>query len=386
MALTAAIACGQSIVEPKDRAKFNDIFDNAKGERLNCGIKTFGPYVDFGFRFELGYMVDCDIRQFDGVSGDVRIFLRVRPENGDEVVLSDRIFFPGITKQQRESIDLPKIHANFQFSGALAAGEGVYALDLLIFDNRERVYRHSWKAKAEPHGKEAKVDFSMRPDAIAALRTIPIPARPSVTKGTHLTVLMNAAPINPWSSKLRAWDRTFLLDSLSTLLRQLSYDSVRVVAFNLEQQREIFRQDDFSQSDMHSLSHALRNLELGTVSYNTLQRKSGWAELLLGLLHSEAQAEQPSDAVVFLGPTLRLEDKVPPELLASYQQETPPLFCVAYYPRVGADFPDSIQHLTSALKGKVFRIHTPGELAKNLDKLKHEIANDGAARTTRAAK
>ena len=97
-------------------------------------------------------------------------------------------------------------------------------------------------------------------------------------------------------------------------------------------------------------------------------------------------AEPPTRALVFLGPTLRLTEKVPAELLIGYRAPTFPLFCVTYYPRVGADFPDSIQYLTSALKGRVFRIHTPSELARNLEKLQHEMKGDAAARTMPSVK
>jgi hypothetical protein len=230
-------------------------------------------------------------------------------------------------------------------------------------------------------GRETNLNFSMPPNTLAPLTATPIPGRPG-SKGGQLTVLINAAPLNPWSRKLRAWDRAFLLDSLSSLLRQLSYSSVRVIAFNLEQQNEIFRQPDFTQADMGKLAQALRTLELGNISYSTLERKDGWAELLLGLLKEEAQADERSRAVVFLGPTLRLNDKVPPRMLVSYQERTPPLFCVAYYPRLGADFPDSVQYLTTGLKGKVFRIHSPTELAQNLAKLRREI--EGSPMSERA--
>jgi hypothetical protein len=138
---------------------------------------------------------------------------------------------------------------------------------------------------------------------------------------------------------------------------------------------------------MPNLAHALRSLELGTVAYSTLQRQQGWAELLVGLLKEESQSGQRSQAVVFLGPTVRLEDKVPAAIVASFPTPPPPLFCVAYYPRMGADFPDSIQQLTAAFKGRVFRIHSPSELAQNLEKLQGDIEGEASsARTMRPAK
>jgi hypothetical protein len=384
-ALAALPAKAQTILEPTDRTKFNTLFDQFKGDPLKCNVHTEEPWVDFGFRFELRYTVDCEIRQFGGSAAELKAFLRVRPEEGSEIILGEQFAVPAAPKRLADE-DLRRMPAMMEFSGALAAGIGVYDMELLLVDDHNRIYRRHWKAKAFPNHRESNLNFSMLPNTLAPLHTTPIPIRSSGGGGGQLTVLINAAPLNPWSRKLRAWDRAFLLDSLSSLLRQLSYSSVRVVAFNLEQQQEIFRKENFTEPDMRQLARALRSLELGAVAYSTLQRKEGWAELLLGLLQEEKRTEQPSNAVVFLGPTLRLDEKVPLPILASHETLTLPLFCVAYYPRMGADFPDSIQHLTTALKGKVFRIHSPSELAQNLEKLQREIQTDASARTMRPLK
>jgi len=382
-ALASSLANGQTRVDLKDRAQFDSVFEQISGDPLKCEVHTVEPSVDFAFRFELRYTVECEIKQFGGVPGDLRAFLRVRPEAGEETVLGDAFAFPGAPEGFMVS-DLSHVHARLEFSGVLAAGYGQYHMELLVVDNRHRVFRHHWKAKAFPHGRENELNFSMQPNTLAPLRSAPIPLR-SGNNGGPLTVLINAAPLNPWSRKLRAWDRAFLLDSLSSLLRQLSYSSVRVVAFNLEQQQEIFRQDNFKEPDMRRLAQSLHNLELGSIAYNKLVHKFGWAELLLGLLKEETESGLRSNAVVFLGPSLRLEDKIPPELLAN-QKPTPPLFCVTYYPEIGVELSDSVHHLTTALKGKVFRIHSPSDLAQNLEKLQREIEGDASARTMRAVK
>jgi hypothetical protein len=383
-ALASSLGMGQTIMVPNDRAKFDTAFDQLKSDPLKCNTSSVEPSLDFGFRFELRYRVDCEVKQFGGVAGELKVFLRVRPEVGAEVVLGDRFAIPAAPAPMLPAY-ARKTTAKLEFSGVLAAGTGVYTMELLLIDSRERIYRHHWKAKVFSHGREQNLHLAMPPNTLAPLRSMPIPLSAG-GNGGPLTVLVNAAPLNPQSLKLRAWDRAFLLDSLSSLLRQLSYSSVRVIAFNLEQQHEIFRQDNFTQADMRNLGHALRMLELGTISYRTLERKRGWAELLIGLLKEEVEAERPADAIVFLGPTLRLEEKIPAEMLVSHAPQTPRLFCVAYYPNIGADFPDSIQLLTTALKGKVFRIHSPAELAQNLEKLQREIEGDTAARAMRMVK
>jgi len=376
----------QTIWNPPDRQKFNAVFDGLKGERLKCNARTMDPRVDFAFRFELRYWVECEIRQFGGDADELKVFVRVRLDEGVETLFGDRLTVPAAPRLMDDS-GLKRTHAILHFSGALAAGIGTYRLELLLVDKRNRIYRQHWTARAYPRGHERDLNFSMPPNKLAALSPIPIPDR-NGPKGRTLTVLLNAAPLNPRSNKLRAWDRAFLLDSLSSLLRQVSYPQVRVVAFNLEQQREFFRRGDFGEGDMPKLAEALRKLELGSIEYSKLERKQGWAELLIGLLNDEAQAEDRPDALVILGPTIRLADKAPGELLTSAKTASLPLFCVAYYPWIGADFPDSVQYVTNAFGGKVYRIHSPSELAQNLEKLKREMssAGDAAARTIRDAK
>ena len=120
--------------------------------------------------------------------------------------------------------------------------------------------------------------------------------------------------MNPRSLKLRAWDRAFLLDSVS-VLREIPSESVRIVAFNLDQQEEIFRDDNFERSGLAQLSHALRKVELGSISYHKLSQPQGWSEMLTRLSKDELEAEEPADAVIFLGPATRLSEKIPKETI-----------------------------------------------------------------------
>jgi len=378
--LSATLGSAQTAVNPDDHAKFNDIFDNAEGSPLRCRVTKLAPIIDFAFRFNLGYIVTCDIRQFEGLPGNLRTFLRIRTAGHSELILGDQFSFAGLPNELKGKKDPAKIKANIEFSGALATGMGEYRMDLLVFDNRRRICRHTWNVTAFPHGAETKMDLSMQPGAMAPLLVAPLPGTRPIAGASRLTILLNAAPINPYASLLRAWDRAFLLEALASLLRQLPSSSVRVVAFNLAQQRQIFYQDDFSQEYLPKLNSVLRKLELGTVPYRVLERTQGWADLLLSLIHDEATARPSSDALVFLGPTGAPEGKIPREILAPYADALPHVFCLTFYPQYGGDFSDSIQNLTSALRGRVFHIHNPSELAENIDKLKREMTSTKASR------
>jgi hypothetical protein len=43
---------------------------------------------------------------------------------------------------------------------------------------------------------------------------------------------------------------------------------------------------------------------------------------------------------------------------------------------LGAEFPDSIHHLTNARNGTVLKIHSPGELAKGIQRMLQQISAD----------
>ena len=77
---------------------------------------------------------------------------------------------------------------------------------------------------------------------------------------------------------------------------------MRLVVFNLEQQKELYRNDGFTSRDLEQVGRVLDGLQLAMVDYRLLQQPQGQAELLRALMHREAHEATPSDAVIFLGP------------------------------------------------------------------------------------
>jgi hypothetical protein len=346
----------------------------AKREQLGCYVDTKKPFVDFAFRFEAGYVVHCPLREFQGQASKLLAYLRVRPEGALPIILGEGYRLPGIPPVLRSRIDLHHFNTEIEFSGVFAVGEGEYPVELVLADDHNRYCERRWKVRAAHSRSDEAIPVSMKPNTAAPI-AIPRWDEQQAAPGKRLrvTVLLDAAPIDPASLKLRAWDRAFLLDSLFSLLRQLPSDSVRVVAFNLDQQRELFRQDRFDGLGFSKLSQALQDVELGTVSYRVLERQQGWSELLAGLVNAEVSAKDPPDAVIFLGPATRITRRVPEELLTARTTQKPQFFYFEYFPTAGNDYPDALHHLTSACNGKVFRIHSPGELAQGIQKMQEQL-------------
>jgi hypothetical protein len=166
----------------------------------------------------------------------------------------------------------------------------------------------------------------------------------------------------------------------------------------LDQQREVFRADDFKSDEEQRFSNALDELQLGKVSYQVLQQSQNASSMLFDLLGSEVKAKDPAEAIVLLGPTNRLNDKIPPELVASRRPGSPPIFYLKYSPispvrfrmpfssimgmredmssdlanlQVGnnGEFADIVQHAAALHDGVTINLHSPADLADALKKI-----------------
>ncbi len=206
------------------------------------------------------------------------------------------------------------------FSGGFAVGEGHYSVEVIVGDSKDRFIQKRWEINAQRNRGEQSVAVAILPGTVAPLMIHPWDGKlERSTTALRITILLDAAPINPYSLKLRAWDRALLLDSLSSLLTRIRCNSVRLIAFNLDQQQEIFRDDRFDKEGWLNLAMNLRDLELGTVSYSVLQDRQGWSDLLVKLLNEEIASPQASDAVIFFGPTTRISERIPFYAAARFQ-------------------------------------------------------------------
>ncbi len=384
LAWTALPAAAQLPLSPAQARKFSGIFEpSGQNNDLKCHVDELKPFFDFAFRFEAGYVVRCPVAEFGGKQTTVATLLRIRAENRKPVMLGQSFVIPGIPPASRAKTNLKHLHNDLEFSGVFATGEGNYQVDFAVFDDQKRVYRKSWKIHAEAHGKEREAAPSIAGGGISPVVFPPWEGTTDDGTGLHLTVLLDAAPKNPYSMHLRAWDRAFLLGSLSSLLRRVPVASVKLVAFNLDQQQEIFRDEDFDRTGFFRLSMALSKLELGTISYQKLERHTGWEDLLCGLIRTEAEVRKPSDAVVFLGPTNRMNQRIPSEFLAPSKNADLPFFYFEYYPMLGREFPDAIQHAVEARSGTTYKLYSPGDLAESITKMQQAlVTGERAARMT----
>lgn len=368
----------QEKLDPADADKVTRMIESHARNTLKCSITTRQPLLDFGFRFEAAYLVECPFSDFDGRETDLATYARVTPKGGTPVVMGDVYRIPTAPPERLAKVDLRRLHLTVAMSGSFATGEGEYRVEILAADAHNRSCMKRWTMRARRSRGQRNLPMAIEAGMVTHVWPDPWPG-PILHSGTslRLTVLLHAAPMNPRGAKLRAWDRAFLLQSLSTLLQKMPCESVQVIAFNLDQEKEVYRRAQFDGSAFEELARALREMELGTVSYQALQRVPAPNTLLATLANEQLAAPDPSDAVIFLGPTMRADRKTPQSLLHPNKPGQPRFFYFEYFPVQGADFADSIENLTGTLHGSTFRIHSPAEFGKGMQKLLRQFPEAG---------
>ena len=365
--LLASACAAQSIVDSARLGSVLKVLEPQAGEKpLRCEVTPIKPSLNFGFRFQAGYVVRVPMNQFSGPGHGWAMLTRITPEGGGQkpVYLVSRTRLPSI----------PTTKVDVEVGGGYLLGEGRYDVKWAMLDDAGRVCRGSWHVDARLGRRERQMKLSMPPDTVADFT---LRGRPDSRRGSddaapiRLTVLLNAAPLFPLRTRLRASDRVVLLGLLSSLLERVPARSVRLVVFNLDQQKTLLRQDAFAPGALGRVAQALNGTELGLVDYHVLQNRRGHVDFLAGLINQELRAETPSDVVVFLGPETRFVDKLPPTALAEPAGAPPQFFDLQFKPyfRAGSSLPDSISLATARAKGKTIVIRTPADFAKAIEQI-----------------
>ena len=369
--ITLAPAAAQVLMDPARLPKsLRELSEQPGDQRLKCEVIPMRPSLNYGFRFQTGYFARIPMQQYEGGGHTWGIVMKVTPDdaNATPAYLVSRVNLPKI----------PKTTVNFEMGGAFIVGAGRYRVEWLLFDDHSRVCRKSWKVHAQLTRGERGVNLSIPNGTVTdlSLRGVPqFAIQTDDAKAIRLTVLLNVAPISMRRVTMRSSDRMMLVGSLATLLERVPTRSVRVIAFSLEQQKEIFHSDKFARSSIDDVSKSINELELGLVDIKVLQNQRGHVDLLTEILEHEVSGDQPSEVVLFLGPGTRYFDKLPPASLEPAASaptrfvffQLHPLFRGGPPPQ--SNFPDSISQTIARLKGKTLHIRTPADFARAIRQL-----------------
>lgn len=369
----AATSKCQKPLPAKMQAEANRLFEQtSKADQLSCSIERERPSLDFTFHFDAGFRITCPFREFGGRRTRVNILVQVTPEGGTPVVLGTLATFRGLAASPSQ-IYPGNGKVYYVANGGFSIGEGRYRVQVLMFDPSHRTCRRAWWIKV-PHRWQKAVPQVLAPHQVSSL-TIPPWRGPDISGGLRLAVLLSAGAYNPRETRLKTGYQIMLLQILSSLLQQVPCKSVRLVAFNLDQESVLYRTDKFEPSGFARLRGAFNGLDLGIVSVQTLEKSNEWAQMVVGLVNQQFTAQPPPDAVIILGRSFRWVKKVPRDMLMFRYEGMPKVFYFENGPQ--NLFPDSLGSLTKVLGGKIYRISTPHDLGAAIQKMLAQLGKPG---------
>ena len=386
-------ADGQELVAANQMEHVKQLFENRRDQySLKCHVHSWGPVLGFNLEYRAGFLLSPEMAQV-ALGEKLVAYLRATPEQRAPVLLAVSYNLPTTPPQIADGRPF-----TFTLAGDFAVGEGRYEVELLLMDSRKREFYARWKLRTSGHA----VNSALKPLTVAAV--LPDGWDGELDpNGVRLTLLLDATESSPKAARLRPFTWDYLMKVLGTILREGPCRSVKVVAFNLDEQNEIFREDNFDAGGYAELGIALRKLQSSAMSYQSLE-PSAWQKFLVGLTEKEITASDRPDAVVFIGTPTHFVEK-PPAPKTAPSGRTMPIFYFEYFAilRVLADgnsypaefptgpvrdvpdgghyapsavgsAPDAIDHLAQELHGTVFHIASPKDVGPAIQKMRAEIA------------
>ena len=329
---------------------------------LPCTVTPNKPQLGFDLKFHAGYEVTIGLKDLAGEGNQLTMIFRVVPEDkpDEPTYFSQHVAVPPIGEDERGPAFL---------QGAFDVGEGKYHVDWLMRDRAERICSAHWDTEASLGPRDKQMELNIASAAVTPSDHEPFRQEPPVEREPSKTplnvkVMVNFAPQDASAATLQPVDTTALLSILRSIAREPRIGSFSVVAYNLQEQRVIYRQERASQIDFPSLGKALNSLNLGTVDLKRLTQKHGDSEFLGQLITVEVkEAKDKPDAVIFAGPKVVVDDSISLETLKQLGDVKYPVFYMNYNLNPQANpWRDAIGNAVRYLKGVEYTISRPRDL------------------------
>jgi hypothetical protein len=352
---------------------------------LPCLVDPVKPLLGFDLRFHAGYEIRVPLKELAGPENLLTVVFRVTPEKEGEspVYFQQRIYVPPIEEDAKGDAFL---------QGSFDLGEGRYKVDWLMRDRQERVCSQYWDAEAKLPEKDSQLALTLAANRIEVSEKESFPEEPPVERAEvesplDVKVMVNFAPQNALSAALRPVDTAALVSILRQFQREPRIHRFSVVAFNLQQQKVLYRQESAANIDIPAIGKALESLQLGTVDMAALQQKHSETEFLSNLIRTELAIESPPDALVFAGPKAMLERNVPAEELKAVGLIEYPVFYMNYNLNPQNNpWRDSIGNAVRILKGIEYTISRPKDLWNAVTEIVSKVVQSKSEKKSATAK
>ncbi len=351
---------------------------------LPCTVTSVKPVLGFDLRFHSGYDITMPLRELSGEGGNLTIVLKVAPDNAKDspIYFSQRYTVPEIDEDARGDAYL---------QGSFDLGEGDYHVMWMMRDKQERVCSSAWDVSATLPAKDQAMKLpiaahAVEPSDLEFFKDEPPVTRIAGPETLHVKVLINFAPQKASSASMAPVDTSALVSILRNISREPKIYKFSLVAFNMTDQRVVYRKENTDQINFPELGKALAGIKLGMVDYKKLADKKSETDFLAKLIQDEL-GHNSTDAVIFAGPKVMLDHPIPAENFQEISDISFPVFYMNYIltPQQ-TPWRDSIGTVVKKLKGQEYTISRPRDLWNAWADIMGRIAKTKLVTTAAASK
>lgn len=339
---------------------------------LPCSVVPEKPSLGFDLKFHAGYDVSVPLKELAGTDNMLTLLFRVSPDGHKD----DPVYF-------MQKIRVPKLdddaRGDAYLQGFFDVGEGSYHVDLLMRDRAERVCSFYWDSEAALTGKDKTISMMLPAGSVMESDGEDFKAEAPVARSQDVPVsiklLVNFGPQNPNSSALRQADTAALISILRSLARQPNIAKFSLTAFNMQEQRVIYRQEGEDKIDFPALGKAVNGVTLGTVTIKQLGQKHGETDFLADLIRNElGNLKERPDAVIFAGPKVMLDMNPQKDALTPDEEIQFPVFYMNYNLNPAAvPWQDAIGWAVKMFHGTEYTITRPRELWSSVTEMVNRV-------------
>lgn len=371
VSLAPGVAQAQHTLDPADPegAALIAAFERNPGGGLRCDVRRLDTRLSFALRWHAGYRATFALSQLPESEAGLQVVFRVTSRRtGQQHYFGQSFHLPPGPRPKRQA---------GQIDGGFFLGEGEYDVDWMLADGEGRSCRDRWNVRLKPGARETEAAQSLEPGEVAPI-VIEWSGTPREPKRRfRVAIVLHVAPLFPHSIRLTSFDQSFLTTMLTSVLEKTPFLESSVYAVSLEKQQAIFASDRLDAESFRDLLEAMEALELGTITIDQYTRPDGHVDVLAEILNREIGAEQPPDAIIFVGPNNGHTVKFPRERLEDGSR-VPPLFYLHLdFYSWRSPWADTIERLTRSQGGKVFTIHDPQALVKALKEIEADLIRAG---------
>ncbi len=341
-----------------DAAWLDTASDNKRD--LPCTVTPVKPILGFDLRFHSGYDIAMPLHEIAGDGDLLTIVFRVTSatDKDSPKYFSQKYNVPRIEEDAKGDANL---------GGGFDIGEGDYHVNWLMHDRIERVCSSSWDITATLQPRDQGTKLPIAPHAIEASSTDFFKEEPPVTRAKpeesfRVKILVNYAPQQGYAASMQPLDTVALMSILRHIQREPKVGRFSLVAFNMNEQRIVYRQEDADHIDFPALGKALASLKFGMVDVKKLNDPHSGSDFLAKLVMTELGGNK-SDAVIFAGPKIGFDDNVPEDNLRELAGVPYPVFYMNYNQApVQNPWRDPIGNIVKRLRGNEYTITRPRDL------------------------